>query len=146
MKIRPYAEEDLGPLLDVWYRASLVAHSFLPEDFFETEREQIASQWVPIAETTISEIDGVLVGFMSLIGNEVGAIFVDPDQHGRGVGRALMDAARDRHPVLELNVFEANAVGRRFYDRYGFVVVGRHLNEATGHPELRMRLDRTLQR
>ncbi len=40
--IRPYADEDMAQLLDVWYRASLIAHSFLPEEFLETERRQIA--------------------------------------------------------------------------------------------------------
>ena len=39
--IRPYVEEDLEALLDVWYRASQIAHSFLTEDFFESERREM---------------------------------------------------------------------------------------------------------
>lgn len=138
--IRRYTDEDLGQLLDVWYRASLIAHSFLSENFFETERRQIADQWLPLAETTIYETDGRVVGFLSLIGNEVGAIFVDPAYQGRGVGRSLMDGARDVRPFLELSVLEANALGRRFYDAYGFEFVSRYIGEATGQPELRLRL------
>ena len=138
--IRPYTDEDLGELLEVWYRASLVAHSFLSEEFFETERRQIAEHWLPIAETAVCETEGRVVGFLSLIDNEVGAIFVDPDYQGRGIGRALMDAARDSRPFLELSVFEANCIGRRFYDAYGFELVDRQANEATGEPELRLRL------
>lgn len=141
MTIRPYEHKDQGELLDVWYRASLIAHSFLPEDFFEAERQRIAERWLPMAETTVYETDGRVVGFLSLIGNEVGAIFVDPDRQGRGVGRALMDGARDSRPFLELGVFEANSTGRRFYDAYGFEFVERQVNEATGHPELRLRLE-----
>ena len=52
-----------------------------------------------------------------------------------------MDRARESRSYLELNVFEANSIGRRFYDAYGFVFVGRHANEAAGQPELRLRLD-----
>jgi putative acetyltransferase len=137
--LRPYRPDDLSELLDVWYRASLIAHSFLSDEFFDTERAQIADQWIPIADTTVYESDGRVVGFVSLIGNEVGAIFVDPDQQGRGIGRALMDGARDARPYLELNVFEANSIGRRFYHTYGFVQVGSHIGEATGHRELRLR-------
>jgi putative acetyltransferase len=138
--IRPYSDDDLGQLLDVWYRASLIAHWFLTEEFLETERRQIAEHWLPIAETLVAENDGVVVGFLAMIGNEVGGIFVDPDFQGRGIGRALMDAARDSRPFLELDVFEANSVGRRFYDAYGFDVIGRHINEVVGQPELRLRL------
>ena len=138
--IRPYVDADLTALLDVWYRSSVVAHSFLPEEFFETERREIAETWMPMAETVVYELDGRVVGFLALIGNEVGAIFVDPEHQGRGVGRALMDWARDSRPFLELSVFEANQSGRGFYESYGFEYVGSAVNEATGHPELRLRL------
>ena len=139
MTIRPYADEDLSELLDVWYRASLIAHSFLSEEFFKTERRQIAELWLPMAETMVYETDGRVIGFLALMGNEVGGIFVDPDYQGRGIGRALMDAATDSRPFLELDVFEVNSIGRRFYDAYGFEFVDRHVNEATGQPELRLR-------
>ena len=137
--IRLYTDEDLGELRDVWYRASLIAHSFLSSEFFETERRQIAAHWLPMAETTVYETEGRVVGFLSLIGNEVGAIFVDPDYQGRRIGRALMDGARDSRPFLELSVLEANSIGRRFYDAYGFEFVDRHVGEATGQSELRLR-------
>lgn len=138
--IRRYRNRDLEALLDVWYRASIIAHSFLPADFLEAEKREIAQTWLPMAETTVYEMDGRLVGFLALIGNEVGAIFVDPDYQGRGVGRSLMDQARDSRPLLELSVFEANSSGRDFYERCGFEYVGSQINQATGHPEIRLRL------
>ena len=137
---RPYTDEDLDELLDVWYQASLIAHSFLTEEFLATERRQIAEHWLPMAKTRVYETEGRVVGFLALVGNEVGAIFVDPSFQGRGIGRALMDRARESRPFLELNVLEANAIGRRFYDAYGFEFVDRHVGEATGQPELRLRL------
>jgi putative acetyltransferase len=137
--IRRYTDEDRDGLLAVWYRASVIAHSFLSEEFFETERRQIVEQWLPIAETIVYETGGRVVGFLALIDNQVGAIFVDPDAQRRGIGRALMDAARDSRRFLELDVFEANSNARRFYDAYGFQFVDRHVNEDTGQPELRLR-------
>jgi putative acetyltransferase len=118
----------------------LVAHSFLPDEFFPTERRAIAEQWLPLAETVVHETDGRVTGFLALIGNEVGAVFVDPAYQGRGVGRSLMNWARDSRAWLELSVFEANSSGRGFYERCGFEYVGRRVNEATGRPELRLRL------
>lgn len=140
MKLRPYQDADLPAVLGVWYRASLIAHSFLPADFFETERVSIAQEWMPIADTTVAEVDGRVVGFLSLIGDEVGAIFVDPAQQGTGVGRALLDNARAVRMHLELDVFEENEIGRRFYERAGFRQVGRSVDDVTGRPQLRLRL------
>ncbi len=141
MVIRPFIDRDADDLLGVWYRASLIAHAFLTEEFLQRERVEIAERWLPAAETHVFDRDGRVAGFLSLIGNEVGAVFVDPHLHGQGIGRALMDHARSRRSHLELSVFEANAVGRRFYDRYGFRFVDRRVEEETGLPELRLRLD-----
>lgn len=139
--VRPADPSDHDELLDVWYRASQEAHSFLPDQFFEGERREIAERWLPISETTVYETGGRVAGFISLIGNEVGAIFVDPDHQRRGIGRALMNLARASRPFLELSVFEANAAGRHFYDTYGFEYAARRWNDTVGHWELRMRID-----
>ncbi|HEX6221112.1 MAG TPA: GNAT family N-acetyltransferase, partial [Acidimicrobiia bacterium] len=92
--IRAYTSRDTDDLVDVWYRASLVAHPFLSESFLEEERSEIVQRWLPNAETAVYEVDGRVVGFISLVGNEVGGIFVDPARQGQGIGRALMDHAR----------------------------------------------------
>jgi putative acetyltransferase len=139
--IRPFSGDDLEGLLDAWYQASLVAHPFLDEEFLTTERELIANQWIPVAETTVCEVDGRVVGFVAMNENEVGAIFVHPGHQGRGIGRALMDHARASRPFLELDVFEANPIGRRFYDAYGFKLVDSRTDDATGQSMLRLRLD-----
>ena len=138
--IRAYQDSDLNALLDAWYSASQVGHPFLDDDFFTRERAAIVELYLPNAETWVYERDGVVVGFISLVGNEVGAIFVDGDYHGQGIGRALMDHARGLRDSLVLDVFMENVVGRRFYERYGFVQMGEHLHEETGFTLLRMEL------
>lgn len=139
--IRAYEEKDLSQLLEAWYSASKVAHPFLDEDFFDQERRDIATRHLPNAETWVFERDGLVVGFIALIGNEVGGIFVDARFHGQGIGRALMDHARRSRDVLELDVFKDNLVGRRFYEKYGFRQVGEHLHPETGFMQLRLRLN-----
>ncbi len=138
--IRPFTNDDLEAVLDVWQRAAAIAHSFLSEEFLKTERTLIAEQWLPASETIVYEDEGRVVGFLSLNANEVGGIFVDPDCQDQGVGRALMDRARASRPQLELTVFEANAKARRFYEAYGFVEVERVADGIEGNPELRLRL------
>ena len=139
--IRRYEEKDLSQLLEAWYSASQVGHPFLDEDFLEQERRDIAALYLPHAETWVYELDGVVVGFIALIGNNVGGIFVDAKFHRQGIGRALMDQARHMRQTLELNVFQDNLVGRKFYEKYGFSPVNESLDEATGFMQLRLRLN-----
>ena len=139
--IRRYTAADLDQVLDAWYAASLDAHPFLDDAFFDAERELIADEFLPASETWVYESDGLVVGFVSLLGNEVGGIFVAPAHQNAGMGRALLDHAATSRPHLELEVFEANAIGRRFYDAYGFRAVTDGLHDATGHPVVRLRFD-----
>ncbi|MDJ0665221.1 MAG: GNAT family N-acetyltransferase [Acidimicrobiia bacterium] len=139
--IREYSVADVEAIIDVWYRASVEAHSFLPDEFFAAEGKLLQDRWLPEAETNVCVVNGAIVGFLSLVGNEVGGLFVDPDHQRRGIGSALMDGARDVRPFLELSVFEENRNGLAFYTAYGFEIVARRTNEETGRPELRLRLN-----
>lgn len=136
--IRPYRDEDCDGVLEAWEAASLVATPFLSAEFMAGEREQIRAVWLPKAETWVYEADGRIAGFVSLIGQEVGAIFAHPDYQGRGIGRALMDHAVRLRDELFLDVFEDNTIGRRFYERYGFQSESKHVHEPTGHAQLRL--------
>ena len=61
---------------------------------------------------------------MALSDSMVEQLYVAPDWIGHGVGRRLLDLAKDRRPDgLELYCFQANACARRFYEGHGFVPV-----------------------
>lgn len=85
------------------------------------------------------ENDGQVIGFVALIGNEVGALFVQPACHGSGAGRALMDKAVELCGDLEVEVFKKNDIGRRFYARYGFEPMQETLHEQTGNTLMRLK-------
>lgn len=111
--IRAYAPQDLGQVLDIWEGASRVAHPFLPESFVVAEREKVKDVYMPTAASWVWEEDDAVVGFISLIGDEVGALFVDPKNHRRGIGRA--------------------------YERCGFVSISERRHVDSGRQMLRMR-------
>jgi len=139
--IRSYGNHDLDDLLEVWHQASVIAHHFMDDEFFAAEREAIQNEHLPIADTWVYESEGKVVGFISLLGTQVGAIFVHPAMQGKGIGRSLLDHARSLRGQLQLEVFKANRVARAFYDQYGFEVVEEYLHEALGQPMLKMQLD-----
>ena len=137
--IREYQNSDIDAVLDVWAQASQLAHPFLTAEFFAKERASIRDVYMPNARSWVYEIDGQIVGFVSLVGNEVGALFVRPDRHRAGVGGALLSAARERHQMLEVEVFKANSIGRSFYAKYGFTALKEYVHDDTGQPMLRLR-------
>ena len=120
MELRPYQEADFDQLITAWRAASVVAHPFLSPDFLDAEVDSIRDMYLPAAETWVA-IDGeTVVGFLALLGDEIGAIFVHPSHWKQGIGRALMDKAASLRDKLTLEVFEENEIGRALYKRYGF--------------------------
>ncbi|MGI9518120.1 MAG: GNAT family N-acetyltransferase [Pirellulaceae bacterium] len=139
--IREYQTDDLQDLLSAWESASALAHPFLSSEFNQQERKNIQEIYMPNAETWVYEHQGQVAGFIALVGNEVGGLFVHADHIGKGFGRALMDKARElRDGPLDVEVFEKNSVGRKFYDRYGFLQVEKKLHEPTNQTILRLQL------
>ncbi|MFH1300661.1 MAG: GNAT family N-acetyltransferase [Planctomycetota bacterium] len=136
--VREYQAEDLDAVLSSWENATRLAHPFLSDEFLDQERYNIPHLYLPNAETWVIEQAGQVIGFIALLGNEVGAIFVQPEFHGMGAGKALMDKAHALRGDLEVEVFEANRIGRHFYQRYGFTPLSESIHEPTGNPLIRL--------
>lgn|GEM_PF-252903 len=136
--LRKYESTDLEAVLSSWENATRIAHPFFTEEFLDQERHNIPEMYLPNAETWVAENAQSVVGFFALIGNEVGAIFVDPDFQGQGIGTLLIDKACELRGDLEVEVFAENRVGRPFYEKYGFVPLSESIHEATGKKLLRL--------
>ena len=141
--IRKYKAEDTDALETAWRNATKVAHPFLKEAFVEQEAEMLRKVYLPKAETWVVEDDGAPVGFVAIVGEEIGGLFLDPASHGKGLGRALVDHAIALKGPVWLEVFEKNVVGRRFYNRYGFVETGRSIHDATEEVLLKVAFNQT---
>lgn len=138
VNVRQYQTSDLNDLLSVWDISNRFAHPFLTDEFIVQEKPNIEKIYLPNADTWVVEKENEIVGFIALLGNEVGGLFVDPSAHGLGLGKALMDKASSLHRTLELDVFKANNIGRSFYRRYGFSEKVESIHEATGNPVIRL--------
>lgn len=139
MNIRHYVESDLDAVLSSWEIATRLAHPFMTDAFIARERLNVAEVYMPNTDTWVIEVEGSVAGFIALIGNEVGALFLQPKYHGRGAGKALMDKAQELHGDLEVEVFKQNSIGRKFYSQYGFEYLEEKLHEPTGQQVLRLK-------
>ncbi|NKB18969.1 MAG: GNAT family N-acetyltransferase [Alphaproteobacteria bacterium] len=129
--IRRFESEDTEAVVKAWYAASELAHPFLTTAFLKQEAENIRNIYIALAEIWVTEIDGKVVGFIALVENEIGGLFLDPAYHGRGLGHALVDKAVSKKGALTVAVFKENSIGRRFYRLYGFHRLHEFIHEET---------------
>ena len=114
--IREYTQADNDELINIWLKASLLAHPFLDSEFIDKEKKNIREVYLPNTKTWVYINNNILEGFISMIDNEVGALFVSPQKHRNGIGKALMNHVSLLHNELEVEVFKKNIIGRGFYD------------------------------
>lgn len=137
--IREYKIEDADHLVAIWRAASKVAHPFLTAAFVDQEEQNLRNIYLLHAQTWVLEENGQPIGFIAMIEDEIGGLFLDPDFHGKGHGKAMVDhVAGLKKAALHLEVFENNSIGRRFYDRYGFTETGRYTHKASGELTLKL--------
>jgi len=140
--IRPYREVDQEHILRIWYSESLRSHPFIPARFWEGHLETLRNRYLPESETFVAERDGRLVGFISLIGNYIGAFFVDVLHQGQGIGSALMEYAHKSKGSLFVDVYKENTHARSFYEQYGFTQKREKIQHETGHTMITMHIEK----
>ena len=132
MTLRPSTDQDLPRIIDIWRRAVDATHNFLaPDDRKAIEAEVV--QFFPQLSFQLA-VDGYDTpqGFMFLHDGHLEALFVDPDQHGKGIGAALIGSALAAHPGLTTDVNAQNGQALGFYKRMGFVETGRSALDGQG--------------
>jgi ribosomal protein S18 acetylase RimI-like enzyme len=72
------------------------------------------------------EAGGAIVGFLAASREMIAALYVQVDYHGRGIGSALLDLAKQESSGrLRLFTVERNLRAQRFYEARGFKVIAR---------------------
>lgn len=69
----------------------------------------------------------------------VEGIFVKKENQSQGIGKRLLDECKKKYSELELSVYEKNNRAFKFYQREGFNVAGKNIDQSTGEVEIRMK-------
>lgn len=108
----------------------------------QAQRTDIREKYLPIAQTWVAEDEGNICGFISLLDNYIGGLFIHPNYQGRGIGAALINKASAEKSTLTVGVYAKNENARKFYEKVGFSFVDQELQEETGEIVLNMALDK----
>ena len=136
--IRNYRKTDLEEMIRIWHEASITAHSFIPASFWALQKNAMKEKYLPLAENFVFEEEGQLAGFISLVGGRVCALFIAPGMQRRGIGRYLLENAKNLKGRLSLKVYRENESALRFYEKCGFVAAGEEVDEYTSCVQILM--------
>ncbi len=135
MMVTSYRALDHAKLVAIWERAVRATHTFLAEEDIVFYKSVVSEALSGMEVWEAVDSAGEPVGFMGLDGKNIEMLFVDADQHGKGVGRMLVIHAIDlKGNDLKVDVNEQNEGAARFYNRMGFVQTSRSELDGSGNP------------
>ncbi len=135
--IREFQSGDLDRVMELWLNSNTDAHYFIDSSYWQ-ENYQMVKELLPESELYIYEKEGVICGFIGLTDDYIAGIFVDISNRSEGIGRHLLDYAKEIHRKLSLQVYKKNVKSVRFYEKQGFTIEAEGIDEETGEAELVM--------
>jgi len=141
--LRPYQAADEAAAIELWRRTWQEAYPAI--DFaarLDWWRERWRNELVPNAAVILAEVDGDLIGFITVepATGYIDQVVVAPQAWGSGVAAMLLEQAKRVSPArLDLSVNKDNARAIRFYQKHGFAVSGEDVNPLSGAPIYKMR-------
>lgn len=117
----------------LWERALAVSHPFLSRQEVDLQKLLIRHVFFYGLDFYAIRRDGKLLAFMATANDTIEMLYVDPDVHGQGCGRALVDYAL-QYDIRKINVYEENTQALAIYQHWGFVVIDRKEMDPWGQP------------
>lgn len=105
--IRKFQKSDAEQVMKLWLSGNVDAHPFIPKEYWESNYPMVEEQILQ-AEVFLCEADGKIQGFIGIVGNYIAGIFVDKKYRSLGIGKQLLDHAKQEHRSLSLGVYQKN--------------------------------------
>lgn len=108
------------------------------------QRSYFVDEVLPRNDVCVARQDGRIVGFIAATRESIAQLYVRVGCQRQGIGRALLEWAKDRSSgYLWLYTFARNRGAQAFYERNGFVVAARGFEPTWQLEDIRYEWSRT---
>ena len=132
--VRKLRNADVNKVADIWLDTNMKAHYFIPTQYWKSNFE-LVKELLLQATVYIQEDNQEIQGFIGLNDEYIEGIFVSDEMQSQGIGKILLNYAKDKRNKLLLNVYQKNTQAISFYKREGFEIQYSGLDESTGEKD-----------
>lgn len=142
--LRKLKEKDIDDVMKLWRDGNFKAHNFIPNEYWSNNYRKVQDEYLRKSETIVYEEDGKIKAFISIIDDGyIGALFVSEEIQREGIGRILVNYAKNKYEKLSLKVYEKNINATMFYKAMGFKKIKSQIDESTSEKEYIMEWDKS---
>ena len=126
--------EFIGQLWQVWEASVRATHHFLTEQDIQSIKQQGKAVLYDIDILVVAFEENIPIGFIGIQEKKIEALFLSPDQIGKGWGRLLIDLAIQQYGALYIDVNEQNTQAEAIYRHLGFETYQYDETDEQGNP------------
>jgi putative acetyltransferase len=128
-------KQDYQALIKIWEDSVKATHHFLPEEEIPKIRSLILNKYFDnVTLKCAKDKNSNILGFIGISSNKIEMLFISPSSQGKGIGSELCQHAIIRHKISKVDVNEQNLMAKKFYEKMGFIVIGRSPLDEQGRP------------
>ena len=132
--IRELRKADINKVANIWLDTNITAHYFIPAQYWQNNFE-LVKELLLQATVYVYEKNQEIQGFIGLNDEYIEGIFVSNEMQSHGIGKALLNYAKNKQNKLFLKVYQKNIRAIAFYHREGFEIQNSGFDEATKEKE-----------
>ena len=125
---------ELASAMKLWLHGNQEVHTFIDEGYWLQIYDAVTKE-MSNSDGVIYTCDEGMLGFCSLIGDNLRWIFVESSYRSQGIGHEMLDEIKLIHKHLTARVYLQNSKAIAFFRREGFSISVPELNEETGKYE-----------
>lgn len=134
LKIKALDQETENKLLVIWESSVRATHNFLSDPEINNIKKYVPHALRRVSHLIVAYDENEPVAFMGINDLKLEMLFVDANQRGNGIGKALITYGIHNLDINELAVNEQNTGARGFYEHMGFKAVERSEFDDQGNP------------
>lgn len=126
-------------VLDLWLRCIMLENPFITENFWQMHYDKAKSEYLDGKDNYVYIVNGKIAGFICITNqNFIKGLFVDPAYRRRGIGRKLLEYAKEQYSMLHIKIYMKNRSIIKFATYMGFVIDGAVMHRETGEIKYNM--------
>src|SRR5262245_53941352 len=95
LSIRTYKDSDLERVIEIWLRGWQSANLDIRNPHDAEKLRSIIPKWIKEGVLAyVAVVNRSVVGFVMLKGDALGQLYVDPNHQRKGIGKKLVDSAK----------------------------------------------------
>ncbi|NDO45920.1 GNAT family N-acetyltransferase [Clostridium sp. MD294] len=133
---KEFVYEHLEELAKIWLETNIQAHHFIVEQYWQSNIELVKKALPDAMIFCQGEKD--IKGFLGVSDGFIHGLFVKKEFQRMGIGKALIEEAKQYFDTLSLCVYTKNSNAVAFYQNMGFEIQKQSVQKETGEQEYSM--------